>query len=108
MEVLIKDSHAGISYIVLISGYTEREYYINKYCDHNNIKYKNGRHHPDEYGLFINNVEDGVYSVYKMINIMNADDNQLLQLEAMRIDILKEDQYILRFVVRDHESPFHK
>mgnify|MGYP001327109243 CR=1 FL=1 len=38
MEVLIKDSHAGISYIVLISGYTEREYYINKYCDHNNIR----------------------------------------------------------------------
>ena len=43
-----------------------------------------------------------------MINIMNADDNQLLQLEAMRIDILKVDQYMLRFVVRDHESPFHR
>ena len=58
MEVLIKDSNDGISYIVLISGYTEREYYIQRYCDHNNIKYLENRHpNNNEIGLIMNKIE---------------------------------------------------
>lgn len=108
MEVLIKDSNNGISYIVLISGKTEREYYIQKYCDHNKIKYYREHNPHNEVGTFLTQIEDGVYSVFNLVNMLNANDNQLNQLEALRADVLRVDLYILRFVVRDQDSPFHK
>ena len=107
MEVLIKAHDGGVSYIALISGKTEREYYIQKFCDHNKIKYYR-EHNPNEIGSFLTQTEDGLYSVFKLVNMINANDNELNQLEAMRADVLRVDLYVLRFVLRDEDSPFHK
>ena len=108
MEVLIKDGNDGISFIHLIYGKTEREYYIQKYCDHNKIKYYREHNPHNEVGVFLTQIEDGVYNVFNLVNMINANDDQILQLEALRADVLKVDLYILRYVSRDINSPFHK
>ena len=108
MEVLIKDCSEGIYYIALISGSTEREYYIQQYCNHNNIKYYRAHNPHNEVGTFMTMVEEGVYTIFKLVNMLNGNNNEIQQLEALRADVLRVDLYILRYVVRDPDSPFHR
>lgn len=109
MEVLIKDSNEGLTYISVISGETEREYYIRHYCDHTNIKYINDRNNViNEVGTFVNKLTDTIYEVFKLVDMHNANNDQAQQLEALRADILRIELYTLRYIQRDVNSPFHR
>lgn len=109
MEVLIKDSDDGVTFVALISGATEREIYIHHYCKHNNIKYLIDHNAVNnETGTFLNKLNDNIYAVFKLIDMHNADNIQAQRLEAMRIDIMRIELYTLRYIMRDEQSPFHR